>query len=32
MQSPLKVNDKNFITDEVLNTYKTMYEIKNGNN
>ena len=32
MQSPLKVNDKTFCTEEILNTYKTMYEIKNGSN
>jgi len=28
MQSPLKINDKSFIIDEVLNTYKTIYETK----
>tara|TARA_B110001454_G_scaffold32317_1_gene31591 strand:- start:1544 stop:2341 length:798 start_codon:yes stop_codon:yes gene_type:complete len=28
MQSPLQINDKNFITDEILNTYKTTYGIK----
>ena len=28
MQSPIQINDKNFITDEVLNTYKTIYETK----
>jgi hypothetical protein len=28
MQFPLKINDKNFITDEVLNTYKIIYKTK----
>ena len=28
MQVPLKINSKNFITDKVLNTYKTIYETK----
>jgi len=28
MQFPLKINDKNFITDKVLNTYKTIYELQ----
>jgi len=28
MQSPLKINDESFIIDEVLNTYKTIYETK----
>jgi hypothetical protein len=32
MQSPLKVNDKTFCSEEVLNTYKTMYKIKNERN
>ena len=32
MQSPLKVNDKTFCTEEILNTFKTMYKIKNENN
>jgi hypothetical protein len=31
-QFPLKINDKTFITDETLNTYRTEYEIKNGSN
>ena len=28
MQSPLKINDKSFITEEILNTYKTIYKTK----
>ena len=28
IQSPIQINDKNFITDEILNTYKTIYETK----
>lgn len=28
MQFPLKINDTNFITDEILNTYKTIYKTR----
>ena len=28
MQFPLKINDKNFITNEVLNIYKIIYKTK----
>ena len=28
MQFPLKINDKSFITEEILNTYKTIYKTK----
>ena len=28
MQFPLKINDKSFITEEILNTYKTIHKIK----
>jgi|TARA_Y100000296_G_scaffold34166_1_gene39702 hypothetical protein len=30
--SPLVINDENFVTEDVLNTYKTIYEIKNESN